>query len=498
MKEEVFLERSSYLSKLIIPFCLGVVGGVFLMSLFGFRVLPFVVLGAWVFWFIFFSRRITLLFVILSGVLSGVIGLNFALQKIEMQLPAEFEGRVIVLGDPVTKEEYQRIVISPVDEEFRGVKFIAFQSLYPKYQAGQQLGVSCSLEKPENRGEKFNYIRYLAKNDIYRICKKGSVEVLRGDGKKFFSLIALRRSIEGKLGMLLPEPESSYLEGLLLGGSDRLPSDVAESFRLTGTTHVVAVSGYNITIVASAVSAFFLFLGMWRRQAFWFSVFGIFLFVILVGAPSSAVRAAIMGVIVLWAARNGRLASSGRALLLTATLMILWSPLILVYDTGFQLSFIATIGIVYVYGPLSEKLKITNDFLELKSIVLITLSAQLSVTGIIIYQFGVLSPFSLLANLVILPLIPFIMLGGALVIFLSFAAPFLAKMISPIVWLALHFEIVAVEKLSRLPWVSIQIDNVHWSWLVGYYILLFLLILFLKKTRKMDDNSTVRLIHDDS
>lgn len=475
------MKKSSLLSKMIVPFCLGAIGGVFSASLFGWQAAPFVVLIFWIVWLVFFSRRLLFLGMLLLGLVLGFLKTDQEIRKIDVELPAEFSGEVVVVGDPTVKEDYQKIVTRPLAEQYSKVKFITFQPLYPKYEAAQKLRVGCQLERPENKDEKFDYIRYLAKDDVYRICKKASLEPLGFDENSRTAVLGLREAIEQKIEKLLPQPEAPYLAGLLLGGSDRLPVDVAEAFRRTGTTHVVAVSGYNITIVASVVTAFLLFLGMWRKRAFWFSVLGIAFFVLLVGSPTSAVRAAIMAILVLWAARNGRLASSGRALLLAASGMILWSPLILVYDVGFQLSFLATIGIVYIYGPLSEKLKISNDFLELKSILLVTFAAQAAVTGIIIYQFGTFSPFSLLVNFIILPLVPVIMLFGFVMTVLSFISMSLASYLSWGVWALLHFEIKIIEIFSRIPHASISIENIGVAWLVGYYVFITGLIIYLQK-----------------
>ena len=160
------------------------------------------------------------------------------------------------------------------------------------------------------------------------------------------------------------------------------------------------------------------------------------------------------------------------------------SPLIILYDVGFQLSFLATLGIVTVYGPLSQHFDIKHDFLELKSILLVTISAQLGVLGILIYNFESISPISLVANMVILPIIPLIMLAGFSVVIGSFILPFLASLFATAVWLALHFELKAIELLSKIPWASIEIKHISAWWLVGYYLFFFLLVQHLKKWRQ--------------
>jgi competence protein ComEC len=226
-----------------------------------------------------------------------------------------------------------------------------------------------------------------------------------------------------------------------------------------------------------------IFIGLWRKKAFWLAMVGIVFFVLMIGSPASAVRAAIMGVLLLWATKSGRLSDSFRAIVLAAAVMLFFSPFILLYDAGFQLSFLAALSIVLIYGPLSEKMEIKNDFLELKSIFWITISVQLGVLGILIYSFESFSVISLLANLIILPLIPFIMLGGFSVILISFISMFLAKLISIPFALALFFEIKVIEYLAKIPWSIIEIENVGIVWLVAFYLFFVGLVVSLRRKK---------------
>ncbi len=418
---------------------------------------------------------------------AGIWRTDQVLQKIGDEDLVKFSDLVEVVRGSEMKQKYQRVVVRPInDDKYKDHKFIIFAEHHPVFGHGEILNVSCSLRRPENKYEKFNYQKFLAKDGIFQICTGAKIEKTGRENKNVASKILLgtKRALEQKIALLFPEPESGYLAGLLLGGSDRLGEAVAEQFRRTGTTHTVAVSGYNITILASVLMLIGILLGLWRQQAFWLSVIGIVFFVLMIGSPSSAVRAAIMGILILWAAKRGRLANSIRAIIFAAALMIWFSPLILLYDVGFQLSFLATLGIITIYGPLAEKFNVKSDFLELKSILLVTISAQLGVLGILIYTFESLSPISLLANLIILPLIPLIMFSGFGVVLVSFALPSLAEVFAWSVWMALHFEIKAIEMLSQISWASVEIKHISLAWFCGYYIFLFLLVIKLKSKRK--------------
>ena len=129
------------------------------------------------------------------------------------------------------------------------------------------------------------------------------------------------------------------MAGLLYGERSGLPLELADNFSRTGVSHIIAVSGYNISIVALALMSLFINLGLARPRAFWLVVAGIILFVIFTGAGASVVRAGIMGLIVLLAGQLGRLSRIGNVLIFTAALMLLFNPYVLIWDAGFQLSF---------------------------------------------------------------------------------------------------------------------------------------------------------------
>lgn len=451
--------------------------------------------------FVFRNSKVLLLFFVLLGIFLGFWRTAGQLEEIYPRNDKKYEGLVYVSSLPEQKSDYQKVVFCPAKKKNEAGRAFAFPDCQEKFiyyasseeiwSFGQIERVSCQLENPENKYPKFNYIKYLAMDNIYRVCQNLSVEksqykaYLKGFYRYktilFENIFKVRKILENKIRQVFSFPESAYLAGLLLGGEDRLPEDVKEDFRETGTTHTVAVSGFNITVLAGFFVWLGVMVGLWRQKAFWMAVFGIAFFVLMIGSPESAVRAAIMGILILWAGKEGRLANSIRAIILAAALMIWVSPLIIFYDAGFQLSFLAAASIILVYEPLSKKFNVQNDFLELKSILLVTFSAQIGVLGVLIYSFETFSPISFLANLIILPAIPVIMLGGFASIFLSFIFPFFGKALALPVNLALSLEIKAVSRLAEISWSEIQIGDVGIYWLIGYYTFFALFVLWLKR-----------------
>jgi competence protein ComEC len=249
-------------------------------------------------------------------------------------------------------------------------------------------------------------------------------------------------------------------------------------------THIVAVSGYNVTIVAEYLILLGIFLGLWRKQAFWFAILGIAIFVFMVGLPSSAVRAGVMGSVLLWGMKNGRLGNSQNAIVFAAAVMLLINPLLLRWDIGFQLSFLATLGIIYFYPVLENYLIKKQKVGGLREIIFLTLSAQIFVLPIILFNFEKLSLISPLANLLVLPIIPITMLLGFLATLCQFFLPFLAQILSWPVFILLKYEVGTISFLAGLKFSSLEIKNFSWIGVVIWYMILAFIIYKAKSQKR--------------
>lgn len=398
---------------------------------------------------------------------------------------SDFSGVAEVISDPVQKDGYQDLVVRPLSEEY-GILLRA--SAYQEFSYGEVLNVSGALEIPQNADGKFDYRMYLAKENVFYISKKPAIQKTgKNNGSKiFFWILEFKKVIQRKIASSLPVPESGLLEGIIIGGSASLPKGVQEAFSRTGTTHIVAVSGYNVTIIAEYLMMLGIAIGLWRRQSFWFATFGIAAFVFMCGLPASAVRAGVMGILILWAMKNGRLSNSGNAILFAASAMLIKNPLLLRYDAGFQLSFLATMGIIYFY-PLIERIShplLENGsafFVMLFETLALTLSAQIFVLPILMYSFESLSIISLLANLLILPIISFSMMLGFFAVSLSFIFHPIARIFFWFSYIPLRYEIAVVEFFSGFKYSSIEIANFPWWGVAVWYIMLTLVMIYFSK-----------------
>lgn len=273
----------------------------------------------------------------------------------------------------------------------------------------------------------------------------------------------------------LPDPEAGFLSGILLGDRARLSEELKEALNRTGTTHLIAVSGFNVAVVI----AFIWLLRGWVPYRLLLALSGaaVLGFVLLVGLSSSVVRAAIMGSLVLVAKGLGRPAVAGRLLVLAAASMAAWNPWILVDDLGFQLSFAATAGIIWLEPLLTPWL---GRYLpgKLAGLFGVTLAAQLATEPLIIASFGRLSLISILVNAVVIPLIPLAMLAGALMVGAGLVWTPLASLIAWLVWPLAHGILAMIGWGSRLPGVFEELPWPQWLTALSYGLLIGLVILW--------------------
>ena len=215
-----------------------------------------------------------------------------------------------------------------------------------------------------------------------------------------------------KMNLAIREPESLLMGGLILGEKSSFNEALRQSFVDTGTIHIVALSGYNVTIVAEWIMKIFSFSSFPKNLGIGAGIVTILLFVLMTGGSSTAVRAGIMASLALFARVIGRNYDVARALILAGVFMILINPFVLVFDVSFQLSFIATVAVIF-FSPKIEKyfLWITPRF-KLRDIISVTCAAYVFVLPFILYKMGNLSLVALPANALILPFIPFTMILG--------------------------------------------------------------------------------------
>ena len=349
---------------------------------------------------------------------------------------------------------------------------------YPERFYGERLRVLGRLDTPPVF-ETFSYRDYLARSGIHSIVQWAWIEVLeRGQGNPLFSrMLSFKRYTQRVIANILPEPCASLLSGILLGLDHGLPADLAAAFRTTGTSHIIAISGFNLAIVSGFVSRLAVRL-VGRRYAAWFSTAAIAVYTLFVGASAAVVRAAVMGSIAVWGQHLGRQNSSPNALFATALLMTAWNPHTL-WDLGFLLSFTATLGLIALADPLQKRfVGMVADVLParwvepvgrvLNESFVLTVCAQLTTLPVIIYHMRSLSLVTLLSNVLILPAQQQVMVWGAVATLGGLLWLPLGRVLGWVAWLFLGYTIWTVEWTADLPHAEIELGSVRlgvvWAW----------------------------------
>ena len=407
---------------------------------------------------------------------------------LDLRLGQKITLRGFVSGEPEEKDTTQRFFFKPDDSTD---KIIVFTALYPRYEYGEALKIVGTLKFPENfesypDGPEFDYVAYLSKDGVRYIINRPFISKLgknRGNLTISF-LIKIKRAFMDNIERLMPEPHSSLVAGILLGEKGALPPNLREDFRRSGLTHILVLSGSNVTIVAENLMNIFSFLP--RALAHSLGALSIILFALMTGASATTVRASIMALIVIMSRRAGRDYNVSRALIVAGLLMLVQNPRILVFDIGFQLSFLSTLALIYVSPIIMEKLPFITEKFQIRQIISATISTQIFILPFMLYKMGEVSIISLITNLLVLPLVPWSMFTGFMTGFFGFFSDYI---VLPIAWatdIILSWMIFVVSFFGELPFASIKMIITSPMLFLAYVFLTFWIVWFHKKKKLTD------------
>jgi competence protein ComEC len=379
-----------------------------------------------------------------------------AILKTKQQLDA------VIVADVDVRADKQMLTVRP---KGYSQNILITTSKYRGYFYGDRLLLSGKLAEPK-AGSDFDYKAYLLRWNTYALMSYPKIIVLKNNQGHWWvrGLLAIKYAFIRQVNKVLPEVESNLLLGILIGARKALPDEVINNFNATGVSHVIAISGYNISIIVSGLG--FLDRKFGRRFNFWLTLSVILAFVIMSGASASVIRAALMGGLVLVSSRVGRLYAITPALCAAASAMLVLNPRILYWDASFQLSFLATAGVVYI-APLLESFTETwPGLLGIKSIILTTLSAIIATLPFMLLQFGRLSIVAPLVNILILPLVPTSMLFGFLT-----GLPALGQGFGLLAHWLLGYMLFITAYFAHLKYASIEVHASQTAFALCYAVL---------------------------
>lgn len=440
------------LASWVTPFAKGGMGNIWVMALS--VALLFTVI-------IFFTRREEtgqkVFYVFLA-----VVGLSLGYLRYESAGPGEHSVKLLEGNRTITAivrsqeadDKSQNLVLRDIQASNTTYDggILATVARYPETPVGAKVSLQCEIEIPEVF-DGFAYDRFLAAKRIYATCRTQDAPLVL-DAVAWPSPVVvldkIHRSIVRVIHRTFGEPQAGLLAGLLLGDNDF--SDAwRDRFVATGTSHIVAASGTNVAIVASVLFVLALSLGLRRQEAFPLLLFGIVTFVIVAGAEAAVTRAGIMAALVLIAKQSGRKTSPRNILLLTVAGMLLIEPRLLRDDVGFQLSVASTIGLLWFSKPFSERLFWIPETLGLRESLATTLAATLATLPVVLIAFGRVVFVGPIANLFVLPFLPYAMAFGSVATLLGAVQISSGALLAAPAWVCLTAILELIRAFAAVP-----------------------------------------------
>lgn len=395
----------------------------------------------------------------------------------------------VLAAPPDERDSYTNLYVrverlSSIDAPgFRTISGLLLAQVTPgeEWHYGDRLSLRGELVTPPE-GDPFSYRDYLAVQGVYSLLRRAKVERLEGGPGNSLAALLYRLNAAG-LALayrLYPDPEASLVAGILLGVDRGMPERVQQAFSDSGTAHIVAISGFNITLLAGVLASLSSrMFGRWRGAIL--AGIGIALYTALTGGQPSAVRSAWMGGLGLLAAQIGRRQDGLNSLGLTAAVMA-WLDSNVLQDIGFQLSFTATLGLILLGNPFTDWTKgmfekrLPAEWAKrlsqpLVEYFMLTLAAQALSLPVTIYHFQRLSIAGLAANFFVLPVQPLLMILGGLSLLAGLALVPLGQFLAYLAWPFAHFTILAAELFGALPGAVLATGKIS-GWIVlGFYAL---------------------------
>ena len=409
----------------------------------------------------------------------------------ERDRPVVLEGRVA--EEPEWMEDGLRLRVAAmrvtVDDTvyaIRGTVLIRFRKFRPDVDYGDRLKARLRLRRPHpprNPGA-FDYRAFLERKGIHAMASVSRREQIlaigagRGGWLWTFVVLPVRRGVRAGVAHNLSGGPAGLLNGILLGEKRGVPDPVRTAFTRAGVNHVLAVSGLHVGLIAAVVFFALGAVGCGRKSTAWATVCAVLLYALVTGLPPSVVRASMMCVITIWGRLGNTQGEGLNSLGLAALVILIFRPQDL-FDVGFQLSFSATGGILLFYRPIRGCLPgggTGGVAACLWSPLAVSLAAQVGTLPFVLTYFGLLSVVSILANLVVVPLMAAAVALGLLGVIVYHLSSPVASLLNGANWVVLKGAIQAAGWFAAPVWAAVEVQRPGWT-VTGLYLCAVLLIL---------------------
>lgn len=368
---------------------------------------------------------------------------------------------------------------------------IIFASNFSNYKYQDLIKAEGVISVPQNLNG-FDYQGYLAKEGIVVTMAYPKIEIISSNEKlnlfqSFYSnILNFKARMRTQIQNNLPPLEAAVISAMILGDSGAMSDELKQELSKSGLSHAIAISGAHIVLFSMIMFEIFLFFGLWKKQAALITIILIIIYVGLVGGMASAVRSGIMGCLLMASQLFDRSAENERLLGFAGFLILFQNPLALKYDLGFQLSFLAIFGLIFVAPHINHWLlkKTGNKFKIIIGIISATLAAQILTLPILVFNFGYVSTIVLISNFLTASLMPILMGLGIAFPLIGIIFPFLGQIISFPLLILTKYLLWVVEVCAKMPFSTINFEIGIFTMVLTYLMILFFI---LKQKNKLKD-----------
>jgi len=447
-------------SEALIYFCLSFVGGICIASFFIDSIIIVIIgliVGLLLIASFYENKTIVVIGFCFIFCSIGIFLFGFNLSKVENNELIKFDNQEVVFegvvsSDPERGSTKTQLIVDVFNQERKVGKILIFIDKYSPVKYGDRIEIKGTIKVPQQL-DNFDYQGYLAKDGVSVIISFPEIEIIESKNNFLGVIYSFKENLGERIRNNLSPDLSPILEAMILGNDHKMDKETKNKLSASGLSHVIAISGSHIVIFSAMLFEVLLFLGLWRKQALLGSIFFTLFYVFLVGMPASGVRAGIMVGLLFLAQLISRQSFNLRTLVIAASAMLFFNPLLLKFDLGFQLSFMAVLGIILTSPVFNKWLDVIfrGRLKWLQEILAMTISAQIFTLPLLISSFGYFSIISLLSNIVVLPITPLLMALGVLV-------PILGMIVAIPCSFLLSYLMWVVDVSSQIPFAIMKVN----------------------------------------